>query len=633
MIRYALFIGGLLFVQEIAAQTTPLDTTITLPNVTVTATRSQARLVASPVRTTLLDTEAIASTGASTVADLLTARSGAFVKHYGGNGLATLSMRGTGASQTLILLNGHRIADPQLGQLDLALLPTLLLESVEVMSGTGSPLYGTDALGGVVNLTTQQAREGLSVKVKGGYGAFGERTGGFLASGGKGAFSGLVLVEGAKVQGDYLYLNTGLFPPREVAREGADRQQGGMYATLAYRTDQNKVRIAGWFNEAERGLPTIGSSQPRGERQEDTHLRFWADSEHRFTWGVLKTGGLVQQGSLRYLNPLLGLDETGHTFISSLDVEAQGIVGTRWLVAGGFAGGYGQARHPSLQSNASEVHAGVFVNGTGAYGPFLFYPAVRADVYSRRDTSVVAAVNPRIGLNVRLLPGGGLHLKANAGRAFRMPTFNDRFWQPGGKPDLFPERGWTYDAGLMLDHGIGQAEISAFLSHIHDQIVWTPTRAGYWAPDNLQDVFTRGVEASYRWRWSVVPKLRLDGSLFYTFTDARDRSDPESRTYDQPLRHVPRHQLKGHLGIHMGPIVFDVSGRYVGRRYTATDGSAYLDPYFLLDGQLRLRYQSQRLDGVLALIIENVLDHRYEVIQANPMPPRHARVQLTLTVH
>ena len=630
MIRaFLILLVVLLSAQPAAAQAT-LDTTVALPTVTVTATRGPTRLVLVPARVTVLDAEAA---GARTVADLLTARSPLFIRRYGDGGLASLSLRGTGASQTLVLLDGHRIADPQLGQLDLSLLPTLLLGSVEVMGGAASPLYGTDALGGVVNLRTVPPGTQRIVKAQGGFGAYGDRTGGLLVAGSRGTLSGLSLVEYQTVEGDYPYLNEGLFPPEEVLREGADRRRLSLYSSLGYTADRGHLRLAAWYNDAERGLPTIGSSQPRQERQWDEHLRLWADGERHFTWGTLRVGGLVQEGALRYVNPQLGLDETGRTRVASFDAEARTVLGRRWLLAGGFAGGYGQARHPSLRDDATETHGGAFAHATGSFGRLLVYPALRADVYRRPDTSAVWAVNPRLGLNLRLLQGPALHLKASAGHSFRMPTFNDRFWQPGGKPDLSPERGWTVDVGLHLEHGHGQVEATVFLTRLRDQIVWLPTRAGYYAPDNVQRVRSRGLEASYRGGWPLARRLRLDGGLFYTLTDARDRSDPEARSFDQPVRLVPRHQLKGHLGLRLGPAHFDVSGRYTGRRYITTDGTQFLDPFFLLDGQLRFQQQTRPFDATLAVVVENLLDRRYEVIPANPMPPRHARLQLTLAFH
>ena len=631
MVRAFLFILVLLLPGLTASAQATLDTTVALPAVTVTATRGPTRLAAAPLRVTVLDAEAIAAAGAQTVADLLTVRSGVFVRRYGDGGLASLSLRGSGASQTLVLLDGHRIASPQLGQLDLSLLPTLLLESVEVMAGAGSSLYGTDALGGVINLRTLGPGGQRMVTVRGGYGAYGERTGGLLAAGSRGTLSGVALVEYDEADGDYRYLNKGLFPPQEALREGADRRRVSLYSSMAYTVDRGGLRLAGWYNDAERGLPTIGAAQARQERQWDEHLRLWADGERRFAWGMTRVNGLVQVGALRYSNAQLDLDQTGRTLITSVDAEVRAAMGRHWLVAAGVAGGYGQARHPSLPDEATERHGGAFVHATGSVGRLLVYPALRVDGYSRADTSALWGVNPRLGVNVRLMDGPALHLKAGAGRAFRVPTFNDRFWQPGGKPGLKPEHGWTYDLGLRLEHGHGQAEASVFLTRVRDQIVWLPTPGGFYAPDNVQRVRTRGAEASYRWQWPLTRRLRLDGSLFYTLTDARDRSDPETRSYDQPVRLVPRHQLKSHLGLRVGPVQLDASGRYTGQRYITTDGSQYLDPFFLIDGQLRIHRPARHVAATLGLVLENVLDRRYEVIPANPMPPRHARLQLSLT--
>ena len=112
------------------------DSTVTLPPITVTALRIPVSVVRAPIRTQVLDRSAISESGSLTVADLLRQRSALYVRDYVG-GLSTLSQRGGTASQTLVLLDGHRIASPQAGQLDLSLLPTILLNAVEVTSGAG----------------------------------------------------------------------------------------------------------------------------------------------------------------------------------------------------------------------------------------------------------------------------------------------------------------------------------------------------------------------------------------------------------------------------------------------------------------------------------------------------------------
>ena len=143
----------LLFLPTSAWAQGVLDTTVALPPVTVTAERWGTAATGS-ARVTVLGGAAIRGAGAETVAELLERRGGLHVKRYGAGGLATLSLRGTSASQTLVLLDGHRLADPQLGQLDLSLLPTSLLEGAEVMHGAASAAHGTDGIGGAVNLRT-----------------------------------------------------------------------------------------------------------------------------------------------------------------------------------------------------------------------------------------------------------------------------------------------------------------------------------------------------------------------------------------------------------------------------------------------------------------------------------------------
>ncbi|HET6566475.1 MAG TPA: TonB-dependent receptor plug domain-containing protein, partial [Rhodothermales bacterium] len=220
------------------------DTTVALPDVTVTATRLPTSTARAPVRVTVLDGEAIQATAASSAADLLEARSSLFVKRYGASGLASLSLRGSSPAQTLVLLDGHRIADPQLGELDLSLLPTILMQSIEVVRGASSALYGTDGMGGVVNVRTVAPADAPQVRVLGGLGAYGARNGSVLFSQREGRFSGLALVDYDGTEGNFPYLNHGFLPPREVRRTGADRTRRSLLSSLGYTGPRNEVQAA-----------------------------------------------------------------------------------------------------------------------------------------------------------------------------------------------------------------------------------------------------------------------------------------------------------------------------------------------------------------------------------------------------
>ncbi len=622
-----------------AAQPTAPDST--LGPVTVTAAREPVATVEAASRVTVIGRDALDAAGATTVVDALEARSAVFVKRYGPGGLASLSLRGTGAAQTLVLLDGHRIADPQLGQLDLGLLPAGVVESVEVAHGAASALYGTDGIGGVVQIRTPHAgepRARLDLRT----GAWGERGGALLLAGGGPGFSAVVAVDHDRATGDYLYVDSTRFDPATQSvgvtapRANADVRRDALFGRIASEAGRWRGTAGLLATDAERGLFAFsGVSQAR---QTDRAVRLWTDHAVWLGSTRLRVGGLAQLASLRYLSPASGLDDTGRTQAASLRVEADRALrvgGGTWHLAAGVEARGGRAEHPSLTDDADETALAAFASAVVQHGVFRAYPAVRLDRVAAPTGETLAALSPQLGLNVHALPG--LWLKASAGRAFRAPTFNDRFWQPGGDPGLRPERGWTADAGAAAEARLGvatlAAEATAFASALGDQIVWRPGRFDdgfYWAPRNVGATRTRGAELSGRLRVAGGQAWLETGALA-TWTDARDRTDPEASSFDQRLLYVPDRLVRADLALGVGPLRLDAGLDHTGRRATSTDGSASLAPTTVVDAGLSGRLRVGPAAAVLAVRVENLGDARYALVRQYPMPPRHVRVRLTLT--
>ncbi|MFP4227601.1 MAG: TonB-dependent receptor plug domain-containing protein [Salinivenus sp.] len=631
-----LFLG--LGVASTAAQ--PVDSTSTdtsgaawrtsLPPLTVTATRLPTAPADGPARVTALDSTVLHSIGTASVADALSSHSGLFLRRYGEGGLATPSLRGTGASQTTLLLDGQRINDPQLGHLDLSLLPTVLLRSVEVMHGPASPLHGSDGLGGAIHLRTLRPGPALTVRGTAQAGAFGERGGSLLAGGPVGENTSLVAAaEVHSTEGDFPYVDEARFPPETVRRQNADRVRRTAFARVRSRLGAHRLQIAGWGTWAARGLPPTSSTATAQQRQRDAQLRLWGRDRVALGAGTLTVRGLAQYSRLRYLDPTQDLDQTGQNWTTSLETTVHTPVSPRWEVATGLTGSHTQARHPRLADAARQVHGGAFIEATGTYGRLRLFPALRADAYGMPQGDTRLTINPRLGINWAPLPSRpNLHLKGQVGRAFRVPTFNDRYWEPGGNPDLRPEQSWSADVGMRLDRPRGHIEATAFGHWRTDQIVWAPTGEDYWAPSNVDRVRAFGGEVSAAWAWSLPFGAEAETGLTYTVTDARNRTDPASASYNEPLRYVPRDQFKPRLGLSWGPATLGVNARYTGRRYVTSDGGDFLDPYVVTDAQLRFTQNWAGARTELSLQVENVLDIDYESVGGRPMPPRHGRVRL-----
>ena len=636
----------LLLLAPLAAQAQRADT---LATVTVTATHAAVETHRAPSRVTVLGRRDVEQTGSQTVADLLEARSAVFLKRYGPDGLATASLRGGGASHTLVLLDGHRLSDPQLGQLDLSLLPAALLESAEVLHGAASGLYGTDAVGGVVALATPRgALSRASVRA----GAWGERGVSALAATrvpGTPLRATLAL-DGALTQADYLYTDSTAFDAETGTdgvtrpRANADSRQQAAYARLGGALGRHQVSAGLLGTSAGRGLFDYGAAT--AARQDDRALRLWADHELAARGVRVQTGLSVQRASLRYRNPALGLDDTGRTRVVAIQSRAERPVAVR----GGTLSlslsarlGVAQAKHPNLAAEARETAASLASGAVLDVGRLVVAPNVRLDrVTVPRDEvapdtlGAVQALSPQIGVNLQPTRWRGLRLKASAGRAFRAPTFNDRFWQPGGNAALVPERGWTAEAGASLALRARRARLGAeatvFTSRLRDQIVWRPGRfpdGFYWAPVNVGRTRTTGWELSSDARLALGP-LALDASALWAHSAARDVSDEAATSFGQPLIYVPDDQVKLALGAGRGAFRVGLDARHVSARPVSTDGERALAPFTVWGAHAEAGVAAPLWRARLAVHAENLTDAVYSVTPRSPMPPRHLRVSLTL---
>ena len=616
-----------------------LDSVLALPEVTVEAERARLRSEAATLRVTTLGPEAIDAASAQTVADLLAARTGLFVKRYGEGGLATISLRGTNSNQTLVLVDGQRVADPQSGQVDLSLLPTVLLESVDVLHGANAARYGSDGIGGVVRLHTLQPTTGWRVRTTGRLGAFGAQSAGAVASGGQGRVTGLIATEISQSERNFPYTNDALFPPRTQRRRGADRSLTTVFSKVRYDGPRHRLSLNGWYNDVERGLPGASNADPSGARQWDTHRRLLANYRTTLGASVLTVDARAQQSELRYVNPSNATRTTTQTQSYAATGRIQAPLGTRWSVEGGATVGYDAA---DLRGGVRRTTLGSFLQGTGTYGRWQLHPALRLDRYATAEGAAnLTALSPQLGVNVQPLPWEGLRLKGHVGRAFRAPTFSERFYLPGGNPGLTAERGWSAEAGAVVSSSrgrtTGQLEATAFTTRIRDQIVWFPSFVGpgvqAWSPANVADVVTQGVELSAQGTAQLAEGTQLNGGFVFTHTAAEDRSNPVLRAHGRQLPYVPKQQLKAFAGATWGPVTLDLTGRLVSERFITTDESQSLPPYQVLDARLAVTQSVGPVAMTLDLSVQNALNTDYAIIRFYPMPPRHARLRLTIDAH
>lgn len=622
------------------AQDQTADSTVALPEIEIVGLRAGTSLAHAPARISIHDANAIESSASNTLAELLGRMGNGFVRSYG-SGLANISFRGTSSSQTLLLLDGIPLSDPQLGQLDLSLIPLPIVEEIQILHGAGSAFYGSQSMGGAINLRTVQPNEPLSILAAANAGPFDERGGHLAISSAHERWSGTLSVSRQELQGDFPYLNLSLFPPQTSRREGADRQHTSIWGKLTRTAARNTLTFSAWINDVERGLPGVSTATPKDERQWDQNRRLQARHLSSSRLGVISLTAALQQNELRYFNPQIDIDQAGSTDAATLEAElSSSNLSTDDLpveLSTGLSANRYTARHPSLNDQAGETHLAWFARGEIQKSAIRLFPAIRIDAHLPTSGNQIVAINPSFGLNITPVAGWPLHLKSRVSRAFRAPTFNDRFWQPGGNPSLNPEHGWNYEAGLVVNHStIGRTvflEVAGFHHETANQIIWTP-KAGenYWAPENIGKTRATGFEASSAIQIPFSTRSALHLASDYTLVHARDVSDVSQPSFNQPLRYTPKHvfSFRPTFTAQVKQITWKLSAaaRHVSRRFITTDGSQDLPAYFTADVHLNATRALGRTSISAGFFVENIFDASYEVVKGYPVPPRALHIRL-----
>ena len=147
--------------------------TVALDPVVVTASRSPQRLLELVADVTVIDADEIARSGAPDLASLLQRQPGVEIVQNGGPGSTSgVFLRGANAAQTLVLIDGMRVASASSGATALEAIPIDQIEHIEILRGPASSLYGADAIGGVIQVFTRGGTGAAHANASFGYGTF-----------------------------------------------------------------------------------------------------------------------------------------------------------------------------------------------------------------------------------------------------------------------------------------------------------------------------------------------------------------------------------------------------------------------------------------------------------------------------
>ena len=412
-----------------------------------------------------------------------------------------LSIRGAGFNKTLVLLNGMRLSDPQSGHHNLDIpVPLDSVDRVEVMRGSGSTLYGADAVGGVINIITAPP----SVT------EFRLRTA--FGSDGINQQRASLGIAGKKVSEQLSFardFSTGFQPDRD-------------YRNLEFAS---VTRLATDFGNGSLNLAYM--DHPFGADQFYGNFNSWEDTKTWFA-GVQQALGAKTSASFSFRRHsdlfVLYRDRPDVFANHHSDETYQLAVRRREEMSTSTTLYYGvEGLHESIESNNLGYHAR---SRAAAYAAADFRAIKRFSltVSAREELyrSFSAAFTPTVAAGAWLSPQW--KVRASASRAFRIPNYTDLYYHdPGnqGNPTLRPESAWTYETGVdWVPSARLRGDLTLFERRERDGIDYYRTSpTGIWQALNIQNLNFKGWEASLRW----IPSLTNTFDL--SFTQLRGTQD------------------------------------------------------------------------------------------------------------
>ncbi len=610
------------------------DSVIVLEGIEVSGNKPFA--VMPGLKADTVDSLVMRSSAAASLAGLLGEHSLAYVRDYGQGNMSSISMRGTASNHTSVNWMGFELNAAGTGMSDLSILPVFLFGNVRLVNGFVM-VPGMLPAGGTVFLdlpalssSRMAAGAGFSL------GSFSDFRQYYSLSGGKEGTACRVAFMHRVADNDFPYTYRGVTHRREHAASAGR----SFLVNTEHRFGRHSLTTAAWLQDADRQVPPSVSASNLNSNRKDEAMRAALRWKHQAVSHTWSAGLAAFQEYLHYTeipgDTLVLLDsrirnQSVHADLS-LDRET------------GFAGLLLQAK----------VSGSVITVNTGDFGGFHRRKSLGSGVslfkpIGRKDWKAGLTLRQDLvrGMLVPPAPSAGIEgsiaawrILAQVSRNYRIPSMNDSYWVPGGNPDLKPERGWNYQAGVSWNPLKNKESgltigLNAYYTLVDQWISWVPDHQGVWYAENVQKVEIYGCEPSLEGHVkSGRLKLKMNLSASLQSSTNLAKTGPYDQSRGKQLIYTPRQQYKGALQAIVGRFVLAYTHNITGKVYTVRDNSSFLEAYDVGSAVLRHTISIPRIGTAgLQFEIRNCWNETYEAVAFYPMPGRSFMFTLMCNYH
>ncbi|SEO39117.1 iron complex outermembrane recepter protein [Flavobacterium sp. CF108] len=552
--------------------------------------------------------------------DLLNFNSTIYFKEYGRGMLSTVSFRGTTSSQTAVIWNGININSQMNGSTDFNTISGSDYNSISVKAGGGSVIYGSGAIGGTVHLNNDLAfYNRFENNLKLDYGSFNTIGINYKTNISNEKWSAQIGFSKNSSTNDYKYLNRYTWRGEQRWNQNGQYDIITMSANAGYKIDsKNTLKLYSQFSNTDRNTSLVVETDTKSkyvngfnrsllEYDGDfgkfktnfktayifENYQYFADnSSNIYTYG--KTESLITKLDL------------GYTLFKSTQING--------ILDYNRTKGYGSSFGDHVREISS---AGVLIKQD-------FSEAWKNELGIRKEFTDNYKSPVLFSLGSSYQFSKLYNFKLNISRNFRIPTYNDLYWEEGGNPDLKPESSYQAEIGNVFTFKNISLTQNFYYIKIKDLLQWVPGKNGIWSPTNKDNVNSYGAETLLNWK-KQYGKNNFSANASYAYTASKDEATKKQ------LFFVPYNKVTASVAYSRNRISAYYQFLYNGFVYTRADNNPdeIINDYNI--SNLGIDYDFKFLDSFkLGFQVLNIFNKNYESLEDRPMPGRNFNMYLTL---
>ncbi|MFK7999972.1 MAG: TonB-dependent receptor [Polyangiales bacterium] len=560
--------------------------------VMVTAARRPVRVQDAVVATEVMDRESLLRLGARDAGEALEELGNVQVERtFRG---ASISLRGLDPEYTLVLIDGDRQPGATGGAVDLQRYGIENIERIEVVRGPSSALYGSEAIGGVVNIITRDSDEAFRASAS--------ASGGTLGRYDLTGFVGARPTDALRITAGGALHNVNSFSNDGQLTDGSARRQWSLNGAIRVDPDsRNRLRLSSDYVRTDLQGVDAGAGRATFDRRQ-LQERSQTSLDYRLVRGSVSVRSRASIGTYReqYLLDQRGADvldrfEDNHETLGQISSVLGWQVRPRHALTFGFEELFQSLRSERLATPGQRFRLGLFGQYTWtAYERGARRLGIALGARGDTDSQFGSQLSPKLALRFTHANRWSVH--ASYGRGFRAPSFQElllRFENPSvgyvveGNPQLGAERSHGVDVGGSIQPAEWmQLDVSFFRNDVRGMIA-TVTRAdnaggSLFSYDNIERVWTMGIESSLRFSYEQTFRLQTSYTLMLSETGEGRRLEgrPLHRVQMSANFHHPKHKF--------GATLRGVA--QLGRTYYADDVQTTAEALYQLDARVYARF-------------------------------------------